>query len=200
MDDDTNLLVPLADVKTFLRMTGDVDDQLLTSMILAAQDAWRSKGGPLDLVDQPVVEWHDGGGTSIMPYRTPLVSVTGVAETIGTITYQLHEVDPGSSADPWAYSVSRSTGAITRRAAGIATAFAAGERNIMLTYTYGFATLPNDIQLALKMLVKHLWLTQRGSTQRPNAGGDDMPQAGAAFMWPYRVLEILRAHIVPGIG
>lgn len=199
-EDDAGLLIPLVDVKTFLRISGTADDALLQSMVLAAQDAWRSKGGPLTTSSQPIVEWHDGGSTTITPYRTPIAEIMTVSETIGTIAYQLHGQDPGDSADPWAYSVDADTSTITRRAAGIATAFADGERNIRLVYTSGYPTLPDDIALALKMLVKHLWLTQRGSTGRPNAGGDDMPQAGAAFMWPYRVLEILNAHIVPGIG
>ena len=122
----------LPTVKDFLNSSTTVKDSLLALTLQSAEEMWLSRGGPLAAGD-PTTEWHDGGNTVVSLYHAPVASVVSVDETIGTIDYPLHEYDPGSSGDAWAYSLSTGTGTITRRASGMATPFADGERNINRT-------------------------------------------------------------------
>ena len=192
-------LITLQDAKDFLNITDPVSDTELATFITAASQMWVSRGLPGN-VTSTIDEWYDGGSPRISLRHTPVASVTAVVETIGTIAYTLTQVDPGTSASAWAYSVDLTTGLLVRRAAGIATAFYRGVHNVHVTYTAGMAVVPADIQQAIKLLVKHLWTTQRGGARRPGTGGGDDTTNMTAYSWPWRVDEIARAYYVPGIA
>ncbi|MDA8439839.1 MAG: hypothetical protein M0Z51_13400 [Propionibacterium sp.] len=192
-------IITLQDAKTFLNIDTTASDAELAEFITAASQMWSSRGLPGNSVGT-LDEWYDGGAPEISLRHAPVVSVTSVVETIGTIAYTLAQADPGASSSAWTYSVDPTTGLLVRRAAGIAVAFYPGVRNVHVTYTAGYATVPADIQHAIKLLVKHLWTTQRGGGRRPGAGGGDDTTNMTAYSWPWRVDEIARAYYVPGIA
>lgn len=57
-----------------------------------------------------------------------------------------------------------------------------------VTYVAGYATLPDHLALAVKELVKHLWMSQRGPTTRQ---GEDPATPITAHLLPYRVQSLL---------
>ncbi len=192
-------LITLQDAKDFLNIvTADSDTELAT-FITAASQMWVSRGLPGNSVGT-LDEWYDGGSTEISLRHSPVVSVTSVVETIGTIGYTLTQAAAGTSSSAWAYSVDLTTGLLVRRAAGVAVCFYQGVRNVHVTYTAGLSTVPADIQQAIKLLVKHLWTTQRGGSRRPGSGGADDTMNMTSYSWPWRVDEIARAYYVPGIA
>lgn len=182
----------------FLNMqTGDYVGELQSYMD-AAEAMWVSRGGPI--ASTSYTETHDGGGPQIVLRNRPVLAVSSLIESFGPKAYTLtaQSIDGTGTLTSWGYTLDTSTGTITRRAMGSAINFVSGLRNISVTYTAGYGTVPADIRHALLLLVKHMWETQRGSNRRQNGGlGDSVP---TGFMWPNRVTEILIAHTLPGIG
>lgn len=192
-------IIALQDAKDFLNITTPDTDVELATFVTAASQMWVSRGLPGNTTST-LDEWYDGGSPRISLRHVPVVSVSSVVETIGTIAYTLTQVDPGVSSSAWTYSVDLTTGLLVRRSAGIATSFYPGVRNVHVTYVAGMAAIPADIAQAIKLLVKHLWTTQRGGARRPGAGGGDDTTNMTAYSWPWRVDEIARAYYVPGIA
>lgn len=195
------IAAPILDVteaKSFLNITGSAQDAELTGFIAAASQMIVNRIGVVS--GSPTVdEWHDGGSDRIvLRNQGPIVSVTTVTEALGPIVYTLAQVtlDSGSTTNAYAYTVDLDHGVLVRRTSGVATPFAGGVRNIHVTYVAGYATVPDDVKHAAKVLLRHLWQTQRGTaTQR---GGDDVP--GSAYSFPHRVEEILAPYVTPGIA
>lgn len=65
--------------------------------------------------------------------------------------------------------------------------------HLTFTYTAGYVTIPGDFTLAARIIVQHLWQTQRGNTGWPKPGGmdDSLATAGLGFAIPNRALELL---------
>jgi hypothetical protein len=192
-------VVTLQQAKDFLNISSTDADAEIPFYIKAAQRVWANRGGPLGSTASPVDEWHDGGGEIVVTRLVPISSVQLVAETTGSSAQTLTEADPGTSSDGFAYSVDLESGTFIRRTGGRATAFARGVRNIHIQYTPGYDSVPEDIQEAVLLLVKHMWDTQRGIGRRPGTGGDE-PVPGSSFSWPRRVEEILVGYTLPGIA
>jgi hypothetical protein len=66
-----------------------------------------------------------------------------------------------------------------------------------VTYVPGRATLPGDLLLAVKEMVRHLWMTQRGSGASRSGGGD---QQAPGYLMPYRVQELLEPYRLVTVG
>ena len=192
-------LITLQEAKDFLNISTADSDVELASFVTAASQMWVSRGLPGNSVGT-LDEWYDGGAPEISLRHSPVLSVTSVVETIGTIGYTLTQAAAGTSSTAWAYSVDLTTGLLVRRAAGIAVCFYQGVRNVHVTYTAGLSSVPEDIKQAIKLLVKHLWTTQRGGGRRPGAGGGDDTTNMTAYSWPWRVDEIARSYYIPGIA
>lgn len=65
--------------------------------------------------------------------------------------------------------------------------------HLAITYTAGYLSIPADFTLAARIIVQHLWQTQRGNTGWPKPGGmdDSLATAGLGFAIPNRALELL---------
>jgi hypothetical protein len=67
-----------------------------------------------------------------------------------------------------------------------------------VVYQSGRATLPSDLMLAVKELVRHMWTTQRGSgasrpgTAPPETLSNTLP--GSAYTFPMRIEQLLVRH------
>jgi hypothetical protein len=66
-----------------------------------------------------------------------------------------------------------------------------------VVYNAGRASVPADLLLAVKELVRHLWGSQQGSGSRP---GSTPESASPGFLMPYRVLELIGPHMQPGFA
>lgn len=66
-----------------------------------------------------------------------------------------------------------------------------------VVYESGRESVPDDLLLAVKELVRHLWSTsQRGGSRRP--GSEAMASAG--FLLPYAVESLIEKHLQPGFA
>jgi hypothetical protein len=66
-----------------------------------------------------------------------------------------------------------------------------------VVYTAGLGTaVPPAISLASKIIIQHLWETQRGPSAQPGVGGDEMAITLAGFAVPNRALEVLAPYLL----
>lgn len=176
--------VPLADVKRHLNSTTAVNDGELQGFIDGAEAAITQHVGPLA---STATTARVRGGTSALVLPTaPAVSLTSVtpADSSALTLSDLY-------LDTAAAVVTYNSGA----------SFTA--RYYDVVYQAGRATCPTDLQLAVKELVRHLWETQRGPTRRPgstvsDAAANTLP--GAAYVFPFRVEQLLAPHLQPGFA
>ena len=191
-------VVTLQQAKDFLNITSTSSDSELSFFVSAASQMWANRGGPVG--SQTFDEWYDGGEPFIVVRSTPLISVELVTVSLGAFTYTLQEHATGTSGYAWSYTVDKRTGTFIRRSAGVAIPFENGYRNVHIQYTSGYGTVPDDVQLAVLLLIKHMWTTQRGIGKRPAMGGAEDDVRSATYVWPNKVEEILANYKIPGIA
>jgi hypothetical protein len=72
---------------------------------------------------------------------------------------------------------------------------------LQVTYQAGRESVPATINLAARLLLQHLWQTQRGPTRGLAGGGDDFsvtePIPGFGYAVPNRVLQLLEPYRLP---
>lgn len=161
--------------KTHLNKTSAGDDDELLGHLLAATQIAESdpEFGIGPIVTREVTSsltWVKGG---LLPIG-PVISVTGLA---GDYDYTTDDV--------------------TVTDAGVITGTSVVNGDYVVTYQAGRADatedVPEDIQLAVCIIGKHLWETQRGrSANRVGNIPDDGPQMG--YLIPHRAASILRGH------
>lgn len=152
-------IVTLTDAQTALRVSpaaGSADLQILQWCVSAATSMVEQIVGIT--AQTTYSESYDGGVPVIYPLHQPLLSVQGVTEYIGTAVYPLTEQPLGSQRDAWGYTVNLMNGTIERRTWGGGPAlFMPGEANVVVAYTAGYATIPENIHLAALALIRHLY-------------------------------------------
>ena len=191
-------VVSVSQAKEFLNITNTTSDSELQLFVTAASEMWANRGGPVG--SQTFDEWYDGGEPMVVVRSTPIITVTSVTVSLGAFTYTLQEHATGTSGYAWAYTVDKRTGTFIRRSAGVAIPFENGYRNVHIQYTSGYGTVPSDVQLAVLLLIKHMWTTQRGIGKRPAMGGMEDDVRSATYVWPNKVEEILANYKIPGIA
>lgn len=171
-------VLALEDIKTHLNITSADNDGELQSMLAAAVAAIGERVGPLEPATR-TVRVSAAGRSVLLP--GPVVSVTSIVDA-----------DGNAVAVPDTY-LDVAPGLVTMNDG---TAFAS--RFYTVTYVAGRDPVPQDLQLAVKELVRHFWLTQRGPTRRPGgatseAAANTVP--GAAHMLPFRVAELIKPYV-----
>ena len=199
-------LVDIAGVKAHLNipLANTQQDDELQGFILAAADMARDHCGPF--VPEVHTQFFDGGVSTIVPDWLPVASVLSCTEYYGLSAFALTEQPLGAQMDAFSFTVDYATGEVLRRTfGGEAAMFAAGAKNIKLTYTAGRSgSVPWTVRLGVLELVRHLWqLTQQGG--RPKFGGAGLDGESTAvpmgFALPSRVLELWQpAKRPPGIA
>lgn len=208
----TSGIVSVTELKTHLRYPnpGDptVDDDGLEGFIYAATEIIENECGKV--VQRNVIEYHDGGQSSLYLRQTPVISVVEIIENWGFYNWELAE-QPSTTVPAtnlFAYSLDNpSQGRVTRRSTGnIAVPFMAMggnfPNNIRVTYLAGRLVVPFAVRLATLELCAYWW---QHSQQRQYAAGGSMAgnfnnmvpdQGTTAFNAgvPYRILEILKPH------
>jgi len=191
-------ILTLAETKAFLNITSAASDAELALFITAASAMWERRVGPASA--SAYTETYDGGYPAIVLRHSPVLTVVSVVESYGsTVRYTLTDqpVDSATSTNAYGYTIDLATATLTRRATGMAVPFAGGKRNVTVQYTAGYAAVPEDLKHAVKLLVLHLWQTQRGGVA--NRASEEW-RPDMAFTWPARVEEIAASFLIPGIA
>lgn len=170
-------VLDLADAKAYLSITTSERDEVLTSIIAAAEAAIANKVGSLE----PATRTERVGAGYSLVVPAPIVEVTSIVDADGN-------------------AVDFAADLLIDEEAGILTSSdgsAFTSRWYDVTYSQGYDPCPADLLLAVKELVRHLWGTQRGPTQRPGAAPSDAAAGtvpGAAYLLPYRVAELIAPY------
>jgi len=184
---DAPYLVSLADVKAQTNITNTVSDEELRVYLEAATGVIERHLGQA-VVRRSRTEEHvvPVGGVLVLNW-SPVISVTSLAQ-VGGATW-----------DPATLHVT-STGVVTSPLG------AAPTGHLTVTYIAGMTVVPEEYGLAARIIVQHLWETQRGAAGAPRAGGlgDTLGVtravgSGLGYAIPNRALELLGTGM-PGVA
>lgn len=176
-------VLDLAVVKAHLNITAATYDAELSRFIDAAEAALARRVGPLAATATTVVV--DGARCSLVLPIFPAGDLTSVTDADG------NALDVGDL---------RISGAgVVEYADGRRVFYS---RSYTVVYAAGYAPLPADLEMAALEMVRHLWVTQRGSGTRPgsppsNELSNTLP--GAVYALPIRVQQLIAPYtIIPG--
>lgn len=174
-------VVNLAAAKAYLDITGTTYDAVLPGFIAASEAAIAERCGPLEASARTD---RVAGGTYGLVLRTvPAISLTSVTPADGSaLTLADLYLDSGAGV------VTMNSGA----------GFSA--RYYTVAYSAGRASCPDELVLAVKELVRHLWQPQRGPKTRANEATDPEVLRGMARLMSPRVTELIAPHIQPGFA
>lgn len=177
---EPNVLVSLAQFKTFIKVTSDTQDDLLQEALDAATDIV-AEGVDASLTSSTLrLRVRPGARALVLPF-THLQNVQMIIRPDLT-ALALEEAD-----------VDLVAGIITVPRA------LAGEWQVDVTPRGGMAAL----SLAVKIIAKHLWGTQRG-TQSGGPRGEIDAQQGevvlVGYAIPRRAAELLKPYLAPGFA
>lgn len=178
-------IVSLADARAHLNMgaTETADDEELRGFIGAATGAVERALGRVVVRRSFTDRFEIGGSTTQLLLRNvPVLSLTSAVSADGSTTWSVG----GLRADG-------ETGLVT------VVSGAALTGTVDMTYQAGETVISEDYQLAAKIIIQHLWETQRG-TMGVQLGGDNEPYTpGRGFAIPRRALELLDTQL-PGVA
>jgi len=168
----------LDEAKAHLNITADVDDSELQAFIDAAERAIAHYTGPLEPTTRTIRV--PGGQALVLP--VPVISLTTVTPIL-----------PGATAlDLSGFDIDPISGVVTNY-----TALPLSAREYIVTYVAGWSDVPDDLLLAVKVLLRHFWSSQRGGGQRP---GRTPEPAAVPYALPYFVLTLIEPYQRPGIA
>lgn len=183
-------ILTLADARAALRLpaTDTSNDADLTATYLpAVTSIVEDLAGPQ--LTQTKTWTTDGGRTTIL-LPTAVQSVTSVTET-GVVL--VAGVD---------YTTNLKAGIITRGSTQTPYVFLPGQQNIVITYVAGTGTIPANVKLAARIILRHLWqVDQQGFRPQFGAPDADTVQIPSGYAIPRRAFELLRpSQNVPGFA
>lgn len=144
---DSASLVSLGDVKDILnidRTTTSYDEELRAYMESATSAAEDHRDEVLAKRTFTWKTWCDGRSSIVLPKR-PVVSLTSVVNVESGVTFNVA-----------GYDVNHSTGRVTSLSGGSFVGL------LEFTYVAGYTVVPSAYSLAVRMIIQHLWETQRG--------------------------------------
>ena len=174
-------LLTLPEAKDALNITSQVNDNEIVAYTDAVTDLIEAYIGPCSV--QTFTQTLRGSGTFLLS-RTPVVAVTAISGVLtGALAYDVTRL-----------TVNPDTGEVRRLDRGTF-----GDDLYTITYTAGRTVIPPRIKQAARVLLQHMWSTQRGSGGR--ARGDQGENTyGMGFAMPNRVMELLTTVRIPGIA
>ncbi|WND33955.1 hypothetical protein RI578_06460 [Streptomyces sp. BB1-1-1] len=188
---DPGFLFSLADAKKHLNIaaTSTSDDDEIRDWSAATTWIVEHFVGPV--ARRTITERHTFTVAAMRVLRhTPALALTSVVPVLTS----------GTSYDPAALDLDPDTGIVQRLDGGLLYG------PLRFTYTAGRARATANITAAGRVILQHLWRTQRGSGRGPViAGGDDYavsePIAGLGYAIPNRALELLEPdRLPPGVA
>lgn len=192
-------LVPFQDAKTFLNIsaTDTSKDDKIRDWLRSATAIVEMICGPLTSTSRTDV--FDGGNEElVLPFRW-VMEITDMHETRGTTNYELTEQPLGTqNTTAFGYTWDRNTNHIVRRSSGSTpTNFPDGKDVVSVTYTLGMQVIPQDIQEAVKLYIKHRYTQSESNSTKPFAATQDDEQGAVMvgnFLVPYAVTEALEPY------
>lgn len=173
-------LVTLDDTKTFLGITDNSKDAILTMMINMATDYIESQTGRRFVSTAHADEEFDGTGTQQLPLKAyPVLTFTQLQ-----VNNSSNNVESWSTIDATNYWVDETTGIITKtdsftdfvdtndEEALSDTPFQRGKNRYRATYTSGYSIIPYDLQFACMSIVGQLFNTKSGAGIKSESLGD----------------------------
>jgi len=175
-------IISLADAKAQLNATTTVNDEELRTYVEATTGVIERELGQA-VVRRLRTEEHVINGGLVLNW-TPVVSLTSMALVNGTYTWNVASLHVSS--------------------AGVVTSplGVAPYGHVTVTYLAGMAIIPEEYCLAARIIVQHLWQTQRperGAGSRNSALADSVGVSGMGYLVPNRAKELLGAGL-PGIA
>ncbi|MFE9923273.1 hypothetical protein ACFYQA_17310 [Streptomyces sp. NPDC005774] len=172
-------LFSLADGREHVNLKNTREDDELRYWINVTTRAVEIFTGPV--VVRPVTEDHHMGGAQSLALRQrPVLAVTALVPLL----------DGGTTYDPDRLNVDSVAGIVTRKDGGLL------RGPLRATYTAGRPVIPDNITGAGRIILQHLWRTQRPSRGGALAGGGDdysvtesIPGLGYAI--PNRAMQLL---------
>ncbi|MEU3899740.1 hypothetical protein [Streptomyces sp. NPDC045251] len=184
---DPGFLFSLADAKKHLNIPGlsTGDDEEIRDWSAATTLVVEHFVGPV--ARRTITERHSFSTAATRVLRhTPAIALTSVVPVL----------TGGTSYDPARLDLDPDTGIVQRLDGGLLYG------PLRFTYTVGRARVKPNITAAGRIILQHLWRTQRGSALGPViAGGDDYavtePIQGIGYAVPNRALELLEPDRLP---
>lgn len=173
-------ILGLAAAKTFLRVTSSDDDEELRGFLEAITEIVERHVGRAVPVRTFVEE--KPGGCALALDKHPVLSVTSMSPYLSAgISYVAADVDVSSNG-------------IVRLKSGVDF-----WGPLRITYVAGSAVIPANYTLAAKVILQHLWQTQRGpAVNSARFAGDDDESSflkANGFSVPHRAIELLGPRI-----
>lgn len=168
-------LIDLAEARQQLNIEGDRHDTEIAYYVQAATAPVEDVVGPV--LPREVTEIQPGGRVLVLN-RPPVLSLTSLTPVLtGGTGYAVTDLD-----------VDGETGIVRRLDGG---GFAGPLR---VVYRAGRDEVPPHVGLAARIIVGHMWETQRGhGGARPGFGSDEdmIPTPSMGFIIPRRAMELL---------
>jgi uncharacterized phiE125 gp8 family phage protein len=178
-------IVSLAEARAHLNMRADEtsDDDELRGFIAAATRAVERALGRA-VVRRTITDRFDLSAptTQVLLRTVPVQSITSVVSADGATTWNVAD-----------QRVDSQSGYVTVVSGAQLTG------SVDITYQVGMAVIPNDYRLAGKIIIGHLWETQRGTMGVQLGDNDEAYVPGRSYAVPRRALELLDAAL-PGVA
>lgn len=190
-------IVALGDVKDYLNLpaASNAHDGELLRMIAGVTPVVEFITGP---VIQHVYtnEMYDGGGAFIALRHRPVLMVNQVQEYRGPILYTLTQVQTPDQGTIYSYQWDTLGRLVRRTVGGGITSFPPGMNQVYVTYTAGFASVPDNVRLGTLELIRVNYQQTQQAPRSQWGGGagavDDVPGTQMfGFFVPNRVRELL---------
>lgn len=131
------------------------------------------------------IEYYDGGFIDLIVKKAPIISVVSV-----------FDVSASATVTSTAYGLYTATGTIYKNN-GSKWGNSGERRRFKITYTYGYTTIPDDIQLAIDTWVNYLTADSTGALSGYSTGDDSetynqsvsvsgMPSTVKKLLAPYK--------------
>lgn len=173
-------VLALADARSYLNIATSERDPELEYTIAAAEAVIAKRCGPLAAT--AVTSRVRGASAGLTLPTVPAISLTSVTPVGGTaLSLPDLYLNTGSG------RVTYSSGA----------GFSSDLYDVV--YSAGRTTCPDDLLMAVRELVRHMWHPRRGPTRRPGSEpseGTANTVLGAAYLLPFRVSELIEPHLL----
>lgn len=172
-------IVSLADAKRQVKIGRTDSDDELAEFVRAVNEICERHAGTVTRT--ACTERHRGGGRALLLNHRPIISVTSVT------------VPGGHVLDADGYEPDTEAGVLLRMTGDYERCWEAGR--ITVVYIAGRTEVPAHIRQAARIMIQHLWETQRGNMGSVRAtGADEVWDPRWGYSIPRRALELLGDH------
>jgi hypothetical protein len=182
---DPRFLISLDDARKALGTVAanTVKDEDLRVYVAAVTNIIEDVTGPI--LTLPGQVWTVDGGAAQVLLPSAVTSVQSVTDTGVTLT-------PVSD-----YTVNLRSGIVTRGTLLYPFRFLPGIQNVSVTYTVGGSTVPGNVALAARIILRQLWIVSGQQGNRPAMGSSEAsgttPGRFMGFAIPAAALELLNS-------